>query len=182
MISAAYSELLGLIYEASENPAQWQSFLNRFAEVTGARQSLLTISTSQQLYNFAHRYGVSEEEIGEYFQKYGMNDPWASGAVQHPEGVAIASHELWPEDEMERSVISVSFLRPVAGTMALVAFFKNSGKSVGAHHGPVEEQGPVLPPKWRCSRACCPTCAVPPCWAVELARLLAGARRRSSAI
>jgi DNA-binding CsgD family transcriptional regulator len=99
------AQIIELIYQAASDPARWQDVLNAFIHATsGIGGSLFVGDQTMDEYAFVCRYNMTEDEAAFYFEHCAATDQWAIVTGTMPEGTVRASHEIWPEEEMVRSV------------------------------------------------------------------------------
>jgi DNA-binding CsgD family transcriptional regulator len=104
-------ELTGLIYDAVSEASRWPVFLNEFAAANRARQAALSIGGPRwDQFLMVCRHGWTEDDVRIYRERFAACDPWVERAKNLPEAEIGFSHDLWPEEEMERSVFYREYL------------------------------------------------------------------------
>ncbi|MBV9770480.1 MAG: helix-turn-helix transcriptional regulator [Bryobacterales bacterium] len=97
-------EIISLIYDAVADSSVWQTVLDTFIQATqGIGGSLFVGDPNMDEFAFVRRHRMSEEEAALYIDRYAATDGWALRIPEMPEGTVVASHDIWPEAEMEQS-------------------------------------------------------------------------------
>ena len=86
-------ELVGLIYDAAQDPARWKEFLQRYASVMDCHIAQLELITPNSRTSVSASIGLSESDIRE-FTRFSPLNPWAPLCYSAPTGAVATSHEL----------------------------------------------------------------------------------------
>jgi DNA-binding CsgD family transcriptional regulator len=106
-------DIIGLIYEAVEEPSRWQSVLDTFVAATqGIGGSLFVGDPKLDEYGFVCRHRMSKAEEALYSERYSATDGWAVRVAEFQEGFVGASHDIWPEEQMLESLAYQEFYGP----------------------------------------------------------------------
>ena len=103
--SLELNDLIGAIYEASQDQQLWVGVLRRVAEITkSSSASLLFRDLRFPQASFAFSHGIPDAAVKAYDETYFMLDPFYDlSAKIVPIGVASADHQMIPDrDELER--------------------------------------------------------------------------------
>jgi DNA-binding CsgD family transcriptional regulator len=112
-LHAVHIELIAAIYDAVGDASCWGSFLEAFGRATRSKQATLLIGGKQlESPAMVVRYGWTPQDDEAFASKYIHTDGWLLRGVSLGEGEVIASHELWPEQEMVASTYYREFLQP----------------------------------------------------------------------
>lgn len=100
--------MVGLIYEALEDPACWTRFLEHFVVAIRAKQATFWLTHSQHWdISFSASTGIPKEVLSTYQEKWKDQDPYVShvNLSEQPVGVIVPSHELCPDDILEQTAV-----------------------------------------------------------------------------
>jgi DNA-binding CsgD family transcriptional regulator len=93
-------ELVGLIYDAAQDPVRWSDFLRRYAEILNAHITQLEFFGDEV--SVGASFGMSAPDIEE-FKNFASINPWLPLLHRAEPGAVGASHELVPDAEYLRS-------------------------------------------------------------------------------
>lgn len=93
-------ELVGLIYDAAQDPARWLEFLRRYAEILNAHIAQLEFFGDEV--SVRASFGMSAPDVQE-FKNFARLNPWLPLLHRAEPGAVGASHELVPDAEYLRS-------------------------------------------------------------------------------
>jgi hypothetical protein len=110
---ATTSDLIELIYGAVPDASCWQVFLETFVRATGCKIGTLALNVSEAAdWMVVCWYGLQDEEIRLFMERYAATDPWAVGGKDMREGEIRTSIELCPQAEFEQSAAYREFYGP----------------------------------------------------------------------
>lgn len=108
------SRLLLAIFEAVEDSARWQTFLEGFTQALNSNQSALMLWTHAYEHNAISCYtGATEEDRREFLERWATQDPWVTRAPRDAaDGVFYRSHEITPDEILEKTEMYQQYLKP----------------------------------------------------------------------
>jgi DNA-binding CsgD family transcriptional regulator len=142
-------ELTGLIYDSVDDASRLPAFLEAFARAVGAPRSVLLLhDTSGEEGAAAVRWlGWPDEDIQLYFDRYCAVDPLRAPSYRAKDGVVAADYDLFPREELERSIAFREFYAPrdCVHSMGGMILTTQTGQSMvtchrGAEAGPFGER------------------------------------------
>ncbi len=143
------AQLILTLFEAVQNAAHWQMFLEGFTGALGSDQGSLMVWNLEFQHNSVACYtGASEEDRREYLERWVGEDPWMTRLHgEAPEGLFIPSHEITPDEALETTEVYQKYLKPRnwhygGGVMALRSpvLFSTLSTLRSKHKGPITEE------------------------------------------
>jgi DNA-binding CsgD family transcriptional regulator/PAS domain-containing protein len=110
-------ELIGLIYNAAEDPSRWPDFLQRYANVLNFHIAQFELITSDSTASVSISVGMNEADQRD-FSRYSFLNPWIGLIQLAAPGTVGASHE------------HVDYRGYVKG-----AYYQEFGKRIDQHYG-----------------------------------------------
>jgi DNA-binding CsgD family transcriptional regulator len=105
--------LIGDIYDAALDPAQWTSVLQRITHfVGGTAAALYAKDTVRKTGSFVHVYGVETEFVQSYFNKYATLDPLTMSRFFFPVGKVISTTDIMSHEEFRETTFFNGWARP----------------------------------------------------------------------
>jgi DNA-binding CsgD family transcriptional regulator len=96
-------DLVGALYDAALDPAEWQPLATKLARLFGSESTLLMLAEGQ---SGGRVLGATDNIRGEVLEDYEAyyytQDQWVSGAMRRPDR-ALLGHELAPDDWYRKS-------------------------------------------------------------------------------
>jgi DNA-binding CsgD family transcriptional regulator len=138
------SELIELIYDAVPDASRWQVFLETFVRATGCKLGTLVLNVSEVAdWTIVRWYGLRDEEVRTYHERYVASDPWAIAGDNMQEGEVRTSAELCSREEFEQSAAYREYYQPlgIEGGFGGV-FLRTVAGSSGITVARGKEQGP----------------------------------------
>ncbi len=108
-------ELVGLIYDAAQDPARWRDFLRRYAEILNAHIAQLEIFGGEV--SVAASFGMHNCDIEEFI-RFAPISPWLPLLQQADPGSVGASHEVVPDSDYRKG-----------------AYYHEFGKKIDQYYG-----------------------------------------------
>ena len=107
-------QMLGTLYSAPLQPAQWNSFLGQLSCISGVNKAALI---SHDIPRGEHRMlatlGNEVESVKAYETHYFQFDEWTRRFPKHGlDGRVVRGEEAWPEASLLRSTFYNEFLKP----------------------------------------------------------------------
>jgi DNA-binding CsgD family transcriptional regulator len=114
------ADLIGCIYEAAVDPLLWPVFLKRFAATMRAPNAVLwthDFSTHGAEFGDGHStmsgvVGLDPAFLESYVSHYSEVNVWTRSETTLPEGVAVNSSMLYPDEELPATEYYNDWLRP----------------------------------------------------------------------
>jgi DNA-binding CsgD family transcriptional regulator len=99
------SNLLGIAYDAADNPALWAPFTEKLAQHTKSTSAALLVQVfNQGLYSLSNSWRVPEEFVRAYQDYYHGLDVWAEVVfLKKPSGYVCTSQSLCPLPQLKKS-------------------------------------------------------------------------------
>jgi len=113
---ALQTELISHIYDAAAAPDLWRRFLERLAEALELRAvnfALANAEASGQVAALPSVWGLDDDAIQAYEQRYALIDPHRLPALQQVSGAVGPAEMLVPDDEYVRSEFFNDFYSPL---------------------------------------------------------------------
>jgi DNA-binding CsgD family transcriptional regulator len=109
--SEALSQLLGALYDAVAEPAQWDSFLEKLGLQTRATSAgLLIHDFGHAKYSLSSSWRISPESLRLYQEHYYALDVWAQKGLAKPVGYICSSQSLCSVEEIKTTEIYNDFM------------------------------------------------------------------------
>jgi DNA-binding CsgD family transcriptional regulator len=106
-------QMIGLIYDAVEDPSLWPVFLKAIVGATDSSCGSLTlIPPTQHRASVGCLYGWSDEEIRLYRELYRATDPFRAGINRLAEGIVGTNLDFCSDVELKQSVAYREFYAP----------------------------------------------------------------------
>ena len=107
----ALTELIGSVYDAAGDPAQWETFLGRLAQVSRADSAaLLMHNVGRERYTVSASWKLDPEASRSYQEYYSSIDVWAIRGRPKPAGYLCTSESLCRPQELASTEIYNDFL------------------------------------------------------------------------
>lgn len=107
------SELVGDIYDASLDPALWQSVLRRISDfVGGPAAALYSKETVRKMGNLFYSHGVETDFVQSYFDKYVRFDPFTTSRFFFPVEQVISTQDIMSHDEFFETIFFKEWAKP----------------------------------------------------------------------
>ena len=136
------SRLVGLIYDAAENPALWSSFLERYGKVLGADLTFIQLHRLEERSStLTHAWGLNGSVQASYHEHYSRLNLWRNlGWSKFGQGQVVIDEELCSRATLLKSEFYNDFLLPIDGVYSLAAVIaRESNKALMLtalrHHG-----------------------------------------------
>jgi DNA-binding CsgD family transcriptional regulator len=105
--------LIGDIYDAALDPAQWTSVLQRITHfVGGTAAALYAKDTVRKTGNFFRMFGVETEFVRSFFDKYARLDPFTASRFVFPVEQVISTRDIMPHEEFRETIFFKEWVRP----------------------------------------------------------------------
>jgi DNA-binding CsgD family transcriptional regulator len=105
--------LIGDIYDAALDPAQWTSVLQRITHFVGGTAALLYAKdTVRKTGNFVHVYGIETEFVQSYFNKHATLDPFTMSRFFFPVEQVFSTTDIMPHEEFRETIFFKEWVRP----------------------------------------------------------------------
>jgi DNA-binding CsgD family transcriptional regulator/PAS domain-containing protein len=116
-------QLIGLAYEAAENPASWPGFLERYGKVVGADKTFIQFHHFEARFShLVHSWGVDVSFKTSYHDHYSKVNVWRNiGRSKYVQGRALLDEELYPRPLLVKSEFYNDYLLPAGGVFSLGA-------------------------------------------------------------
>jgi len=111
--SDVLSRLLGALYDASTNPALWESFLRQLAETARARNAALVIHDYRaDKHAFSRSWEIDPEALRLYGEHYHSIDVWTERGLLKQAGEVLTSQALCPQPELRKTEVYNDYMAP----------------------------------------------------------------------
>ncbi len=116
-------ELIERVYAAAEDPRQWDGFLARLAEGTGATVTGFIFEDFGSHRATVHATtGIDPVMVRQYEEYYARKNAWfAAAGFRLPVGTVVQSEELLPDEELRKTEYYNDFLRKIDSHHGLAA-------------------------------------------------------------
>lgn len=122
------SKLLGSLYDAAANPAIWDLFLQQLAEGTGAQCAGLVLrDAGKGMYSISRSWGMDQEFLRLYKERYASLDIWARRGSTLPAGSVRTSESLCPLADLRTTEVYNDFMIPNGVEHGLFGVVRNNG-------------------------------------------------------
>jgi DNA-binding CsgD family transcriptional regulator len=127
------SKLLGSLYEAATEPAQWALFLEQLACSTRAASAALVMHDfDHALCMVSSSWGLDPEADRLYQEHYHEMDVWAQEAANKPDGYVCNSESICPLPELKNEEIYNDFFAQFGiehGMFASVSLYRDKSRA-----------------------------------------------------
>src|SRR5271156_1974982 len=106
-------ELIGRIYDAVADATRWREFLDALVHASNCTTgTLVLLGPRSEDASIVCWYGLTDEDIALYTERYAANDPMRKASARVAEGALVTSLDLCSEREFEESIAYREFYGP----------------------------------------------------------------------
>jgi DNA-binding CsgD family transcriptional regulator len=142
------SQLIGDIYDASLDAGLWPSVVEGIARfVPGAFVNLFSQDATRKTAQAFYTYGISQDYLDLYFQKYIHLNPMFPTALFFEVGRILTENDIMPKAEFNETRFFKEWVRPQGLVDSMAAILEKSATSVagiavgrGEQHGLVNDE------------------------------------------
>ena len=146
--SEQVSQLIGDIYDASLDAGLWPSVVEGIARfVPGAFVNLFSQDATRKTAQAFYTYGISQDYLDLYFQKYIHLNPMFPTTLFFEVGRVLTENDIMPKAEFNETRFYKEWVRPQGLVDSMAAILEKSATSVagiavgrGEQHGLVDDE------------------------------------------
>ena len=121
------SNLIGLLYDAADNPSLWAPFIETLARRTKSTSGALLIQDyNHATYSLSSSWQMPHDSVRSYQQHYHNVDVWAEVALPKPSGYVCTSQSLCPLPTMKTKEFYNDFMVSAGIEHGMFALVENN--------------------------------------------------------